>query len=100
MNTSIIRKAIEGKDLVEFAYRGYPRIAEPHIYGIKAGKRQLLVYQSGGLASSGSIVGWRRIDLEDISGFKLAGSKFEGPREPRPLDYDDWDTVISKVSQP
>jgi hypothetical protein len=42
---SIIRNAIANKEVIEFiAYHGYPRVAEPHIYGIKDGKRQILVY--------------------------------------------------------
>jgi hypothetical protein len=94
----VIRNAIQNKEVIEFTYRGYPRVAEPHVYGIKDDKRQLIVYQTGGLASSGRIEGWRRINLEDISGLKLAGGKFAGQREPKPSDYADWDTIISTVA--
>ena len=97
MNTSIIRNAIAKKELVEFTYRGYPRVAEPHVYGIKDGKRQLLVYQVGGLVSSGKIQDWRRIKLEEISGLKVAGGHFAGRRDDRTSDYDNWDTVIAAV---
>jgi hypothetical protein len=97
LNTSAIRTAIAKKQLVEFVYRGYPRVAEPHVYGIKDGKRQLLVYQVGGLASSGKIEAWHRINLEEISGFKVAESQFAVRRNDRTSDYNDWDTVIAAV---
>ncbi|MEO9295624.1 MAG: hypothetical protein ABI347_08505 [Nitrososphaera sp.] len=96
MNTSAIRAAIENKELVEFTYKGFQRVAEPHVYGIHKGKRQLLVYQVGGNTSSGSIPDWRRVILDDISNFKaLAGTRFSGPR-PMPETYE-WDTVITAV---
>ena len=98
MNTSIIRNAITNRDVVEFTYRGYLRIAEPHVYGIKGGKRQILFYQIGGLTSTGSVPDWRRISLDDIIGLKVLGNqKFAGPRENKSSDYDDWDTVIAAV---
>jgi hypothetical protein len=98
LNTSVIRNAIANKDVIEFTYRGYPRVAEPHVYGIKGGKRQILVYQVGGLTSSGSVPDWRRINLEEVIGLKVTGGqKFAGPRENKSSDYDDWDTVIAAV---
>ncbi|MCI0560035.1 MAG: hypothetical protein MN733_16215 [Nitrososphaera sp.] len=97
MNTSIIRNAIANKELIEFTYHGYQRIAEPHAYGIKNGKRQILVYQIGGLTSSGKIPDWRRINLDEISGLKvIKGQKFAGHRDKSP-DHDDWETIIAAV---
>jgi hypothetical protein len=95
LNTSAIRNAIANKDVIEFNYQGYPRIAEPHTYGVWKGKRHLLVYQIGGLASSGKVPDWRLIDINEISGFKATGTKFAGPREGHP-DHQ-WDTVIVTV---
>lgn len=97
MNTSAIRAAIENKELVEFTYRGFQRIAEPHIYGIHCGKRQLLVYQIGGNTSSGKIPDWRRVNLDDISNFRvLAGRGFLGPRM-APEEQSQWDMIIAAV---
>lgn len=96
LNTSIIRNAIASHDIIEFTYHGYYRIAEPHIYGIHNGKRQILVYQIGGLTSSGKIPDWRRINLDEIEGIRVTGQKFSGPR----LDssqHSDWDTIIAVV---
>lgn len=96
MNTSAVRSAIENKELIEFTYRGFQRIAEPHVYGVHRGKKHLLVYQVGGGTSSGKIPDWRKVALDDISDFKiLAGQKFPGPRI-APETYE-WDTVISAI---
>lgn len=98
MNTSIIRNAIASKDLIEFTYHGYLRIAEPHVYGIKNGKRQILVYQIGGLTSTGTIPDWRRVSLDEISGLRAAkGKTFAGQRDNKSSDYDDWDNIIAAV---
>ena len=97
MNTSIIRNAIANREVIEFIYRGYPRVAEPHAYGIKDGKRQIVIFQVGGLSSAGTIQDWRRIGLDEITGLKATGVKFEGPRADRPAEYDSWDTIISIV---
>ena len=98
MNTSVIRNAIASKNLIEFTYHGYQRIAEPHVYGIKDGKRQILVYQVGGLTSTGSIPDWRRISLDEISGLKaIKDQQFAGQRENKASDYDDWDIIIAAV---
>jgi hypothetical protein len=94
----MIRNAIGNRNLIEFSYHGYPRIAEPHVYGVKNGKRQILVYQTGGLTSSGKVPDWRRINLDEIVGMKVvAAQTFPGPRDNKSPDYDDWDTVIAAV---
>jgi hypothetical protein len=98
LNTSKIRDAIAGKQIIEFTYRGYLRIAEPHVYGIKNGKRQLLVYQIGGTSSSGRIPDWRRIEIDAIQGLRTTGQKFSEVRELPSGDAEqDWDTIISKA---
>ncbi|MGI0029083.1 MAG: hypothetical protein ACREAQ_05135 [Nitrososphaera sp.] len=96
----MIRNAIAKKELIEFTYHGYVRIAEPHVYGIKGGKRQIFVYQIGGSTSSGKIPDWRRINLDEISGLRvLRGQTYPGPRENSQsiVDNGDWDTIIAAV---
>lgn len=98
MNTSIIRNAIANKEVIEFTYHGYPRVAEPHVYGIKDGKRQILVYQLGGSTSSGKIPDWRRIKLDEILGLRVVkGQNFAGPRDSLSIEHGDWDTIIAAV---
>jgi len=100
LNTSIIRNAIANREVIEFSYKGYPRIAEPYVYGIKNGKRQILVYQIGGSTTSGKIPDWRRINLDDISGIRvIKGQTFQGIREniQSTANHQDWDTIIASV---
>jgi hypothetical protein len=68
------------------------------VYGIKNGKRQILVYQIGGSTSSGKIPDWRRINLDEISGLSvLREQKFSGPRDNKSPEHGDWDTIIASV---
>lgn len=98
LNTSVIRSSIANRNLIEFSYHGYPRIAEPHVYGIKNGKRQILIYQVGGLTSTGKVPDWRRINLDEVIGLKVSVNQtFAGPRANKSTDYDDWDTIIAAV---
>jgi len=100
LNTSMIRNAITKKELIEFTYHGYVRIAEPHVYGIREGRRQILVYQIGGATSSGKIPDWRLINLDEISGLRvLGGQTYPGPREKSQSAVGnlDWDTIIAAV---
>ena len=65
---------------------------------MKNGKRQILVYQIGGLTSSGKIPDWRLVNLDEISGLRvIKEQKFAGPRENRAANYEDWDTVIASA---
>jgi len=97
LNTSIIRNAIANKNIIEFTYKGHRRIAEPHVYGIKNEKRQLLVYQVGGGKSSGRIPDWRRVAIDEISGLKTTDQTFLGARDNPAADYSDWDVIIARV---
>jgi hypothetical protein len=79
----IIRSAILSKTIIEFEYDGYHRVAEPHVYGIKSGVIQLLVFQVAGGSSSGGLPQWRRIDLAMMSGLIETSRHFPG-RRPNP----------------
>lgn len=78
---ALIREAIGGKRIVEFMYKGYPRIVEPHIYGQKSGVLQVLAYQIGGGSSKGGLPEWRRFDLHEMSNLRLNVASFPGKRE-------------------
>jgi hypothetical protein len=77
---NIIRTAISNKNIIEFTYHGYDRIAEPHVYGVYNGKRQLLVYQIGGHTSSGGPPDRRRINVDEILSIQITQQNFYGPR--------------------
>ena len=76
-----IRKAISTKRLISFDYQGYTRLAEPHVYGKKRGRNQILVYQVGGGSSTGGLPQWRRLEVDKISNFKLTRKRFAGRRQ-------------------
>ena len=92
----LIREAIEGRYLVEFRLHGLRRVAEPHLYGIYRGARQLLVYQVGGESKSGDLPDWRRADLAEMSGLRLLEGRFEGQRIASSR-HTQWDVVLARV---
>lgn len=94
---SLIRQAITEKKLVEFQYQDYTRIAEPHVYGRKSGVAQLLIYQVRGGSSSGRLPNWRRVDLPQVSGFKILTETFAGPRPYPSGEHSSWDETFAVV---
>ncbi|AFU57894.1 hypothetical protein Ngar_c09520 [Candidatus Nitrososphaera gargensis Ga9.2] len=95
---NIIRTAIASKKLIEFSYEQKHRIAEPHVYGILNGKRQLLVYQIGGQSSSGNLPNWRRMDVSKISNMQMLDDHFPGRRPYPSGEHSSFDTVLAVVS--
>lgn len=93
-----IRAAIASKRLVQFTYDGLNRIAEPHVYGILNGKRQLLVFQVAGQSSSGNLPNWRRVDVARISTMRMLDETFPGRRPYPSGDHSSFDTVLAVVS--
>jgi len=81
----LIRQAIDKKLLLEFSYDRSKRVVEPHVYGLKDGKRQLLTYQIRGYSASGNLPDWRRFDLDGITGLAVLNEHFPGPR-----DFSGW----------
>jgi len=78
---AMIRQAIGTKRIVEFMYKGYPRIVELHIYGRKSGVSQVLAYQIGGGSSRGGLPEWRRFDLPAMHNLQVCDESFPGARE-------------------
>ena len=93
----MIRTAIANKEVVKFFYHGYERIAEPHVYGRKGGKIQVLFYQIGGGSSSGGLPQWRRMDVDEMSGLQTTGQHFQGPRDYPSGEHSDWDDRFGVV---
>ena len=98
MTQQMIEQAIRSKSVVSFTYSGHPRVAEPHVLGIKDGAVQFLGYQIGGSSSSGGpLPEWRRFDLAKISGLSITDQKFPG-RRPFPSGrHSAWDSEILVV---
>lgn len=94
-----IRTAIAEKRLVSFDLDGFPRIGEPHDYGVIKGERQLFFYQVGGGSRSGTPIGWRTALISKVSGIKVLGRRFAGPRPAPSGRHKHWDALIASVSQ-
>ena len=93
----LIRSAIANRQVIEFTYRGLHRVAEPHVYGLHKGKRQLLTYQIRGESSSGGLPNWRRVDVDDISDVQALHESFPGPRPTVSGEHSSFDEVIAIV---
>jgi hypothetical protein len=94
----LLRIAIAERRLVTFTLDGFPRIAEPHDYGIKDGEARLFFYQRGGASRSGRPVGWRWGALPKISDLQILDETFPGPRPVPSGRHIHWDTLIATVS--
>lgn len=62
-----IKTAILNKQLLSFIYDGYPRVVEPHTYGLdKKGHPALRAYQIKGGSDSGEYIGWKIFHVDEI----------------------------------
>lgn len=73
---NMLRNAIARKNIIKFTYQGRQRIAEPHVYGVHSGRKQLLVYQIGGDSTTGDLPNWRRFNVDEISSIQIASQSF------------------------
>ncbi|TGB33982.1 hypothetical protein C6946_09175 [Burkholderia thailandensis] len=94
---SAILRAITDKKLIEFYYNGLHRVAEPHVYGVLNGVKQLLAYQTGGQSNNGGIPDWRRFDLGHISQLVVLAQSFPGRRPIPSGRHSSWDVRIAIV---
>ncbi len=97
MNRQLVN-AIRNRRMIEFDYGDHRRIAEPHVYGLKDGTEQLLVYQVAGGSSSGGLPEWRRVDLPRMSGLSILEDTFVGPRPNPSGRHSIWDQIYEKVT--
>jgi hypothetical protein len=93
-----IRAAIAGRRLVSFELGGYPRVGEPHDYGIIKGTPKLFFYQVGGKSSSGRPIGWRWAELAKVSDLRILEREFAGSRPVPSGRHAQWDELIATVS--
>jgi len=94
---NLVRTAIENRQLIEFNYDSLHRIAEPHVYGIKDGEHEILVYQVAGQSSSGNLPNWRRMKLNKISGMIISVQHFAGPRSYPSGKHSSFDEILAVV---
>jgi hypothetical protein len=80
MSTQIV-SAIRDMQLLSFYYDGYPRVVEPHTYGVDSkGHGALRGYQIRGGSESGEYIGWKLFHISEIRQLTVLPEKFSGPR--------------------
>ncbi|HEY4183830.1 MAG TPA: hypothetical protein VGP07_02125 [Polyangia bacterium] len=94
---ALIRRAIAEKRVVRFTLDGGVRTAEPHDYGVRNGKTQLLVFQIGGASRSGGLPDWRWVELARASAFELLGQTFRGGRVAPSGKHAQWEQLFARV---
>lgn len=76
-----ISSAIANRHLLAFSYGDYPRIVEPHTFGIiRGGRHALCGFQVGGGSQSGQGIGWKTFYVADMSGPTELKRSFARPR--------------------
>lgn len=94
---AIVKHAIQNRLLLEFNYHGFPRVVEPHVYGLKNGRFGILGYQVGGASKSGSIPDWRRFEFDDMQVVVATNRTFAGPRPTPTGRHSAWDRTLMIV---
>jgi hypothetical protein len=96
---ALICRAIAEKKLIEFHYKNYIRIAEPHVFGRKGGVKQLLLYQiRGGSSQPAHLPDWLRVDISEIAGLLILDETFPGSRPFSSVDHSSWDEIFAIVN--
>jgi len=94
-----IRRAITERRLIRFSLDGGERVAEPHDYGVRKGKAQLLVYQLSGASRSGRLPDWRWVDLSRATDFHVLEQSFPGGRETPKGQHAPWEQLFLRVAR-
>ena len=92
-----IRRAITERKLLQFSLGGGTRVAEPHDYGVRKGKAQLLVYQLSGASRSGRLPDWRWVDLSRATDFRVLEQPFAGGRNQEATRHTVWEQLFLRV---
>ncbi len=97
---AVIRRAISERRLIRFTLDGGARVAEPHDYGVRKGKVQLLVYQLSGASRSGRLPDWRWVDLSRATDFQVLDQAFAGGRDAPSGKHANWEQLFLRVAGP
>lgn len=73
---TLIKNAIEDKNILTFYYNGHAREVEPHHYGVLKGKMYLQAYQVAGSSVSGRL-GWKNFEIDKIEKVVLVKRHFQ-----------------------
>jgi hypothetical protein len=94
-----LRFAIANKRLIQVAYGGSLRVAEPHDYGVQKGVTRLLIYQlrSSNAPERKAATGWRLLDAEKIETCQVLEETFSGSRGEGHQRHYAWEVVYARV---
>jgi len=88
-----ICSAINNLQLISFSYHDFPRVVEPHTYGLDSkGHYALRGYQTGGRSESGEL-GWKLFHADEIRGLQTNEERFSGARRGYKRDDKAFDTI-------
>ena len=91
---NVICQAIRERKILSFTYDDFPRVVEPHCYGVStAGNSALRCYQTSGGSSSGKVPGWHMMKTDKIIGLTVSQSVFAEPR----AEYKKGDKGMSTI---
>jgi hypothetical protein len=78
---STIAQAIREKRCLSFTYDGYPRVVEPHTYGLsRKGEEVFRAFQVSGGHLSSHNEPWHLFSVSKTYGLSLTDKIFSGPR--------------------
>lgn len=96
--SSMIRNAIANKQLLSFTYDGYPRVVEPHAYGITTKDNEALrCYQVRGSDKDGNSTGWHMMLIDKMSGVTMLEETFASARSGYKRDDKGLSTIYSQL---
>ena len=94
----IICDAIQNRNLLKFTYHGYPRVMEPHAYGLsQKGHEVIRCYQTGGTSSSGTVSPWRLVRVDQIVSLTVTKEHFVGERPGYKKGDKDMPTIFCEL---
>ena len=95
----LLVRAILERRLLHFSYGGYPRVVEPHAYGVStAGEVVLHGYQTAGGSASEPPPGWRTFTVAEMGEIVVAETGFSGPRRSYTGDRPKLDPLWAEIS--
>ena len=94
---ALIHRAIAERRLLRCVFQGHERIGEPHDYGIKNGRVELFLWQTGGTSRSGALPGWRVIHVVEAEDVAVLERRFPGRRETPTHQHRGWDELWARV---
>jgi hypothetical protein len=82
--------AIFNRKLIQFKYKGLPRVVEPYLIGEHEDNGNILLraYSVGGKSESGNLMGWKFYDLTNIDELIVRDENINLRKDYNPKDKD------------